>query len=130
MVCLTKLPVQENLCVLQRFYNRKDPANITPHVTKLLVDDCIIHINSIVLSLCTNIFSQLRDENDEIFMEGFLGQSEQVQDCLDLLHGHHVQISFSNIQVSFIVLNCYFKISFNFPLKMFINFVLIYFFIS
>ena len=92
MVCLTDLPVQDHLSVLQPFYNRTDSVNITPHVTKLLVDDCVIHINSVVLSLWSDTFNQLRDEQDEIFMEGFVGQSEEVKDCMDLLHAKHIEM--------------------------------------
>ena len=104
MVCLKELPRQENLSILKQFYNRTDPLNPhTPHVTKLVIDDCVIPINTVILSWWTETFQELRDDSDEIYVEGFMGDSEQFKDCLSILHGYNVDISFSNVQVSFLL---------------------------
>ena len=94
MVYLTKFPRHDNLSILQQFYYRTDPQNTTPHITQLLVDDTFIPVNTVVLSIWSEKFEEIRDNDDVIVLDGFTGHFEEVKDCLDLLHDHHVDICF------------------------------------
>lgn len=71
----------------------------TPHVTQLLVDDCVLPTNSAILSMWSTKFDELREEDNDVYLEGFAGNAEQVKSCLQLLHGCDVPISIDNFQV-------------------------------
>ena len=101
MARLTTLPVPNNLSNLQQFYHRRNPENVIPSITKLLVDGTFIPINTAILSIWSSKFDQLRDDDDMIVLDGFSGSAQEVMDCLELMHGHQVEISFKNIQVGY-----------------------------
>ena len=83
-----------------RWLNReKLEENCIPNTVRILIGDEIIVCNGLILADWSPVLKDIIIQSDEVRLDEYCGHTEEFYDCLELLYGGKMSLSFKNIEV-------------------------------
>ena len=94
-----------------RWLNReKLEENCIPNTVRILIGDEIIVCNGLILADWSPVLKDIIIQSDEVRLDEYLGHTEEFYDCLELLYGGKVSLSFENVE-GILQFSCMFEIN-------------------
>ena len=94
-----------------RWLNReKLEENRIPNTVRILIGDEIIVCNGLILASWSRVLKNVIIQSDEVRLDEYLGHTEEFYDCLELLYGGKVSLSFENVE-GILQFSCMFEIN-------------------